>query len=215
MDKKLSLIEVEVGLHLMEEISLPEYRGVNGTEFPYIVAAEIATAEEAEKAMIAEVISTKAAVADRRRATTKAEKEYKAAKAEHISKSELIGSKRYNGNYIPYKRERSYSLIDEAYAEIEDMEILKAEEERESIVNRWGAINKLNKEISNLRIKLTCLETEKAGAVEKLCNETIATAEGLLAYESMLYKHNEILNIKDTISNIENEIHSIVDSLGF
>lgn len=213
---KLSMLEVEVMLHMdWDEMFLPEYNGVNGAEFPHVVAAEITAAEEAVNASIKEVIVTKAAVAARRKATAKAEKQYKAAKAEHVHKSALMGSKRYNGEYTPYKRERKYSLIDEAYAEIEDMELLRIEEERETTVNKWETINKLNKEISNLRIKLTCLETEKAASVEKLCNNTIATNEGSLAYYDMMRQHREILDIKDTISNIENEIHSIVDSLEF
>ena len=216
MDNKLSMMEIEVMLHMdWDEMFRPEYTGVNGTEFPHVVAAEIAAAEETSKAVIKEVISTKAAVADRRKATAKKEKQYKAAKAEHIHKSELIGSKRYNGEYTPYKRVRNYSLIEEAYMELEDMELLAVEEERETTLDKWEAINKLNKEISNLRIKLTCLETEKAASVEKLCNNTITTNEGSLAYYDMMRQHREILDIKDTISNIENEIHSIVDSLEF
>lgn len=216
MNNKLSMLEVEVMLHMdWDEMFRPEYTGVNGAEFPHVVAAEIAAAEEAAKATIKEVITTKAAVAARRKATAKAEKQYKAAKAEHIHKSALMGSKRYNGEYTPYKRVRNYSLIEEAYMELEDMELMAVEEEREATVNKWETINKLNKEISNLRIKLTCLETEKAGSVETLCNETIATAEGSLAYYNMMRQHHEILDIKDTISNIENEIHSIVDSLEF
>lgn len=153
--------------------------------------------------------------AARRAATAKAEKAYKEAKAEHIHKSALIGSRRFNGEYAPYRRERNYSLIEEAYAELEDMELLAVEEERETTLDKWETINKLNKEISSLRIKLTCLETEKTTSVETLCNETIATSKGSLAYYDMMRQHREILNIKDTISNIENEIHSIVDSLEF
>lgn len=57
--------------------------------------------------------------AARRAATAKAEKAYKEAKAEHIHKSALIGSRRYNGLYKPYIRNND-NLITRAYEEIEE-----------------------------------------------------------------------------------------------
>lgn len=80
------------------------YCDLDGAEYVHTVEAEIAAAEEAFKASFKETVITKGAVAARRRATAMAEKAYKEAKAEHVHKSALMGTRRYNGEYTPYTR---------------------------------------------------------------------------------------------------------------
>lgn len=206
MDKKLSMIEVEVGLHILEEILLPEYDGINGKEFPYIIAEEIVAAEKAEKAVIAEIISTKAAVAARRKATFKAEKEYKAAKAEHIHKAALMGDKRYNGAYTPYKRERRYTFIEVAYAELEDDMKLSIEEEKDDFDFIWEIISNKNDEIRECEARKASLEEVKTSNVNAMLENF-----NIKFYEAAVTAHHNIKKIEDEIAELNNEVQALAD----
>lgn len=203
---KLSMLEVEVVLNMMEEMLRPEYAGISGTEFPHIIAAEIAAAEEAERASIKGVIATKAAVAARRKATAIAEKEYKEAKAEHIHKSELIGEKRYNGEYTPYKRVRKYSLIEVAYAELEDDMELAVEEEKEDFDFIWEIISNKNDKIRECEIRKASLEEVKTSNVNAMLESF-----NIKFYEAAATAHHEIKKVEDRIVDLNNEVQALAD----
>lgn len=209
MTKRLSLVETDAMLHMdLNEMFRLEYDGIDGKDFPYIIAAEITAAEEVFKAVIAEVTSAKAAAADRRRTSFKAEKEYKAAKAEHICKSALIGEKRYNGAYTPYKRVRKYSFIEEAYIELEDMEILEAEEEREDFDDIWEVIFSKNDEIKECEIRKSSLEEVKTSNVNAMLENF-----DIKFYEAAAKAHHEIKKVEEEISALNNEVQELADYL--
>lgn len=136
------------------------YCNLDGAEYVHVVEAEITAAEEAFKASFKETVITKGAVAARRRATAMAEKAYKEAKAEHVHKSALMGTRRYNGEYTPYTRGAKIIahsvIIEDDYEE----NIFEAEDKLTKFYKLVEEKAKVQKELDSIESAIECAEAE-------------------------------------------------------